>query len=279
MTGPLERVGVIGAGNIAMELTALLARSFDPPLQDLCFLVRPGRREAAERGFAAFVGRAASTIRVFDDGEDFMAYPKDLAIEAAGHGAVAEYVPRLLAAGTETVIASTGALCDDGLHRTLEQAALAGGTRLVLPAGAVGGMDILAALGKAAIDNVVYTSRKPPRAWVGTHADTVVDLAGLKTEAELFRGTARRAAALFPKNANVAATVALAGCGFDRTQVVLIADPAVSANIHAVEVTSDAATLSMRIEGHPSPANPRTSLPTVYSLAREVTQRRMPIVS
>ena len=74
-------------------------------------------------------------------------------------------------------------------------------------------------------------------------------------------------------------TIALASCGFDRTQVVLIAGPGVSANTHSLEVESDAASLSVSIEGHPSPANPRTSLTTVYSLAREVTRRIAPIVS
>ncbi len=279
MSRPVERLGIIGAGNIAVELTALLSRSLASPLQDLAFLVKRGRGPAAENSFAPFAGKAAHAIRVYEDSADFLALPQDLVIEAAGHAAVASYVPQLLAGGTETVIASTGALCDDALHETLQAAAISGGTRLVLPAGAIGGMDILAGLKQSDIQRVTYTSRKPPVAWAGTHAETVVDLDGLEAEAVLFTGSARQAAALFPKNANVAATIALAGCGFDATRVVLIADPGVTANIHALDVVSDAATLSVRIEGHPSPANPRTSLTTVYSLAREVTRRRAPIVS
>ena len=279
MSRPVESLGIIGAGNITTELVSILARSLAEPLRELSLLVKPGRRQDAEQAFAHCIGNTATALRVCEDASEFTALGQDLAIEAAGHSAVADFVPDLLANGTETVIASTGALSDSDLHQRLEQAALSGGTRLVLPAGAVGGMDILAGLKEADLHRVTYTSRKPPIAWAGTHAESIVDLQALESEAVLFKGSAREAAALYPKNANVAATIALAGCGFDQTQVVLIADPSVSANIHALDVESDAASLSVRIEGHPSPANPRTSLTTVYSLAREVTRRTAPIVS
>ena len=77
----------------------------------------------------------------------------------------------------------------------------------------------------------------------------------------------------YPKNANVAATLALAGLGFEATRVEMVADPAVSQNIHEYRVTSGAADYAMRIEGKPSPDNPKTSLATVYSVAREVMNR------
>ena len=148
-----------------------------------------------------------------------------------------------------------------------------GGARMILPAGAVGGIDILAALRPSGIASVTYTGRKPPRAWAGTPAEGLLDLAALTDEAVFFSGTAREAALQYPKNANVAATVALAGAGLEATRVRLIADPAISANVHEIAVQAGAAEFTIRITGHPSPDNPKTSLTTVYSVAREILNR------
>ena len=145
--------------------------------------------------------------------------------------------------------------------------------QLFLPSGAVGGVDILAAARLSGIEDVVYTSRKPPRAWCGTPAERLLDLDALMGEAMFFEGTARAAARDYPQNANVAATVALAGAGFERTKVRLIADPHVQRNVHEVSVRSSCADFHVRIEGKPSPTNPKTSLPTAFSIARLVLNR------
>ncbi len=274
----LDHLCIIGAGSIAAEMLVTLGRVLDAPLQRLTVLQRAGKTALPE-DMAQAAARCAHSVRASDDLADVIAARPDLAIECAGHRAVQAYGARLLENGIETVIASTGALADAGLHDRLRRAALAGRTRLVLPAGAVGGMDILAALRNGDLDSVAYTSRKPPHAWRGTPAEKELDLDDLTAEAVFFDGTARRAATDYPKNANVAATIALAGAGFDATRVRLIADPQVTANIHEVNIVSDAAEVQMRIVGKPSPRNPKTSLPTVHSLVREVTRRRDPIVS
>ncbi|MFT7595757.1 MAG: aspartate dehydrogenase [Paracoccaceae bacterium] len=274
----LQHLGLIGAGSIVQELLAVLDRSLPSPLTRITILVRPGRAEAARVALSGH-SRAATHLEIIEDPAGFATQPPDLVIEAAGHSAVAAYVPDLLRQGIETVIASTGTLSDAALYQALTQAAIDGDTRLVLPAGAVGAMDILAALAPADIRQVTYTSRKPPMAWQGTKAEDQLTLTTLTQEAIFFDGDAGTAAADYPKNANVAATIALAGIGFDRTRVQMIADPSVSANIHSFTVTSDAAELQVRIEGKPSPRNPKTSLPTVYSLVREVMRRVLPIVS
>lgn len=275
----LTRLAIIGAGAITGEMLAVLGRSLPHRLESLTVLARPGKGAAVEQALAPSAARVAGDFRVVECVTALIAAHPDLAIEAAGHGAVADHVPGLLEAGIETVIASTGALSDPELAGRLEAAARAGGTRLELSSGAVGGMDILAALSRSDIRSVTYTSRKPPNAWKGTKAEDAIDLDGLMREAVFFEGTARRAAADYPKNANVAATIALAGAGFERTTVRMIADPAVSANVHVFDVVSDAAEVSVRIVGKPSPANPKTSLPTVYSLVRAVMNRVTPIVS
>ncbi|MFP4043128.1 MAG: aspartate dehydrogenase domain-containing protein, partial [Rhodosalinus sp.] len=102
------------------------------------------------------------------------------------------------------------------------------------------------------------------------------DLDALTEPAVFFEGNARSAAAQFPKNANVAATLALAGAGFEATRARLKADPAAPGNIHEYEVISPVARYSMRIENVAS-GNARTSLSTVYSLRREIANRVGPL--
>ena len=88
-----------------------------------------------------------------------------------------------------------------------------------------------------------------------------------------FEGTARRAATDYPQNANVAAAVAIVGLGFDATTVRLIADPMAARNVHEVSVRASCGDFELRLEGHPSPLNPKTSLMAGFSVAREILNR------
>ena len=275
----LTRLAIIGAGAVTREMLAVLAQRLPGKLEHLIMLVRGGKAEQVRNELRHACASICERFDVVDEVAALIDAKPGLVVEAAGHEAVAECVPPLLETGIETVVASTGALSDALLAERLAEAARRGGTRVVLSAGAVGGMDILSALSRSGIHSVDYTSRKPPNAWKGTVAESVLDLDALDIEAEFFVGTARQAASSYPKNANVAATIAMAGRGFDDTTVRLIADPAVNANIHSFKVISEAAEVTVRIEGKPSQANSKTSLPTVYSLVREVMNRVELVVS
>lgn len=268
-----EKLGIIGGGGIATVLLDALAHALPAPLSRLDCLTRPGGAAKAEASLGGYRGRVADTVAVHDDLSVLLGCGPQLVVECAGHGAVREHGPAVLGAGIDLVVISTGALADEALHAELLQRADATGARLFLPSGAVGGVDILAAARLSGIEGVVYTSRKPPQAWRGTPAERLLDLDALASEATFFEGTARAAAREYPQNANVAATLALAGAGFERTEVRLIADPHVWRNVHEVSVRSGCADFHVRIEGKPSPANPKTSLPTAYSIARLVLNR------
>jgi aspartate dehydrogenase len=266
----LERLGMIGSGGITATVLETLACELPAPLSRLDCLIRPGGRAAAEALLQRYRGRVADTVAVHEALPALLGCRPQMVIECAGHSAVREHGPAVLAAGIDLAVISIGALSDEVLHTELLQRARDAGARLFLPPGAVGGIDILAAARLSGIRDVVYTSRKPPQAWRGTPAEQLLDLDALTSEALFFEGTARAAARDYPQNANVAATIALAGAGFERTRVRLIADPHARHNVHEVSVRSGCADFHVRIEGKPSPVNPKTSLPTAFSIARLV---------
>ena len=111
-------------------------------------------------------------------------------------------------------------------------------------------------------------TRKPPRGLLGAPYldEHGIDIAGLAEPKLVFSGTARAAARGFPANVNVAAALALAGIGPDRTSVEIWADPGVTRNIHRIEVEAEAARFSMQIENVPSEENPRTGRLTALSV-------------
>ncbi|MGE8372129.1 MAG: aspartate dehydrogenase [Pseudomonas putida] len=192
----------------------------------------------------------------------------DLLVECAGHKAIEEHVLPALERGIACLIVSVGALSEPGLVERLEAAAARGNTRIELLPGAIGGIDALSAAKVGGLDAVAYIGRKPAQAWKHTPAEQVCTLDSLSEATVIFDGSAREAARLYPKNANVAATLSLAGLGLDRTRVTLIADPHSEENVHQVEACGAFGRFEMSLRGKPLAANPKTSALTVYSVVR-----------
>ena len=257
------KVALVGLGAIGAGVLDLLGR--EPGVQVIGVLVR-------ESGLARARAGPLLASRLPD-------LPRpDLLVECAGHAALAEHVLPALAQGIPCIAASVGALSDARLFAQLEAAARLGGTRLQLVAGAIGAIDALAAARLGGLQSVTYTGTKPARAWAGTAAENLLDLAALTRPTVFFEGTARQAALQYPKNANVAATLALAGLGLDATQVRLVADPTAAENTHQVQASGAFGHFSLTMCGKPLAANPKTSALTVYSVARAVLNHARPIV-
>ena len=263
----MQDVVLIGFGAIGQAILQSLQRAPGQPRWRVSHVVvRATRVAAVQAQLDAAAGGAIQAVSA-------VPIEARLVLECAGHGALAEHVLPALVRGTECALLSVGALAEAGLAERLAQAAGQGGTQLHLLSGAIGGIDALAAAARAGLDEVRYTGRKPPRGWQGTPAEAVVDLAGLREPAVIFEGTAREAARLYPRNANVAATVSLAGLGLDATRVRLIADPGVSDNIHELSARGAFGELQLTLRGRPLPDNPKTSALTVLSALRFMHNR------
>ena len=187
---------------------------------------------------------------------DEMPEHADLAVECAPAALIADICVPMLEAGKQVMVLSCGALLP---RPELIDLAKAHGGRIMVPTGALLGLDAVAAAAQGTIHSVRMTSRKPPNGLSGAPylLANKISVEGLNEAKRVFSGTAREAAAGFPANVNVAAALSLAGIGPDRTQLEIWADPNVTRNTHTISVDADTARFTMTIENIPS-ENPRT---------------------
>lgn len=259
----MERVAIIGYGAIGRMLDRLLQKGEAARVAAVVTLPEfadAARREQGAPVFAS-VGEALSE-------------KPTLFVECGGHGALRAHGEAVLLTGTDLLLASVGALSDPALEAALCAAATRGGAQVLIPSGALGGLDALASARYAGLDEVRYTSVKAVKAWRGTHAETLLDLDKVDKATAFFTGNARDAARLFPQNANVAAAVALAGRGFEATSVVLTADPAAKGNRHRIQASGAFGMIDVTVEGKTLPDNPKTSMLAPMSMVRAIESRR-----
>jgi len=266
----MTSVGLIGCGGIAQDVIATVRAAPECGVTIIAALARPGRVAAARAKLP--------DIEIVESLDALLDRRPNLIAEVAGQPAVAEHCEAVLRKGIDCVIISVGALADPALSARLKSAAHAGKSRILLPAGAIGGIDAIAAMRVAGLTSVRYRSRKPPAAWRGSPAEQVADLDALKSRTVLYRGTAGEAALRYPQNANVAAAVALAGLGFDATEVELVADPEAPGNVHEIEAEGAAGRFAITLQGRPSRSNPKTSALAAMSVARALLNADATIV-
>lgn len=180
----------------------------------------------------------------------------DIAVECAPAAIIEDICRPMLEAGKSVIVLSCGALLP---RPELLELAKAKGGRIIVPTGALLGLDAVVGAAEGTIASVRMTTRKPPGGLKGApylekHG---ISVDGLTEAKRVFSGSAREASAGFPANVNVAAALSLAGIGPDRTQIDIWADPAVTRNCHDIEVEADSARFRMSIENVPSD-NPKT---------------------
>ncbi len=189
----------------------------------------------------------------------------DVIVECAPAAVFAEVAEPAVEAGKVFIPLSCGALLQ---HPHLEARAAETGARIIVPTGALVGLDAVRAAAEGVIHSVHMVTRKPPNGLAGAPhlVENNINIENLETAKLVFEGTARDAAKAFPANVNVAAALSLAGNGPDNTTIEIWADPGVTRNTHTIKVDSDATRFEMTIEGIPSPENPATGLLTPLSV-------------
>jgi aspartate dehydrogenase len=252
--GAIGRVVARGVGSIrGLELTAVAARD-----------------AAKARDWLGAQGIACPVVEL----SELTAYA-DVAVEAAP-AAVLEAICRpMLEAGKRVIVLSAGALLP---RPELIELARARGGQIIVPTGALLGLDAVTAAAEGTIHSVRMITRKPPQGLAGAPylVANGISVEGLTEAKCVFSGTARDAAAGFPANVNVAAALSLAGIGPDRTTIEIWADPAVMRNHHSIEVDSDSARLTLAIENIPS-ENPKTGRITAQSVLATLRKLQAPL--
>ncbi len=201
----------------------------------------------------------------------------DIVIECAPAAHFAAIAEPAIDAGRTLVALSAGALLT---RPDLVEGADLSGAQIIVPTGALIGLDAVRAMAQGEIVSVTLVTRKPPKGLIGApylEAEDI-DVANLTDPLRVFHGNAFDAAKAFPANINVGAALALAGAGPERTMIEISADPTISRNRHRVEVVSDSAIASTEIEGMPSADNPRTSASVANSVIAALRRMSDPLV-
>jgi aspartate dehydrogenase len=250
------RVGIAGLGTIGKVIARKLANNEVPGVELDCVAVRDPTRA---QEFLDGIGSQAHIYAL-----ESLAREADLVIECAPAAAFTEIAVPVLAAGTSFMAISAGQLLE---RPELIALAKESGAQIIVPTGALIGLDAVTAAAEGEIHSVAMITRKPVKGLLGAPylERRGIDIAGITEPVRIFQGSAREAARGFPENVNVVAALALAGIGPDRTTIEIWADPALTRNVHRVVVESDSASFEMSIQNIPS-ENPKTGRITALSV-------------
>jgi len=180
--------------------------------------------------------------------EDFLE-DVDLVFEGASQDAVRQFSEKILEAGKNLIIMSVGSLFDDKFRTKIEKIAKKKKCRVYIPNGALCGIDGILSANVGGLNEVTLVTTKPPESF-GKKLDS---------RTVLFEGTAREAVKKFPSNINVAASLSLAGKGFDDTKVEIVADPVATRISHKILAHGKFGRLRVELENMPNPNNPGSS--------------------
>jgi aspartate dehydrogenase len=249
------RIAVAGLGAIG----ARVVEALDDGIDGLVLTAVSVQNPEKHRSRLANLTRPPAVLPI-----EALADVADIVIECAPSTLVRSIVAPFVGCGKTAIVLSAGALLD---HEDLIELAKKNAGQIVVPTGALIGLDAVTAAAVGKIHSVRMVTRKPVRGLAGAPyiVENNIAIEQITEPLKIFDGSAREAAKGFPANVNVAAALSLAGIGPDRTKVEIWADPALTRNVHRIEVDSDSARFSMSIENIPS-ENPKTGLITALSV-------------
>lgn len=263
------RVGIGGLGAIGMAVARVLDAGAIPGLRLAAVSARDEVKAAARiatlRARPALLSLAA------------LADAADVILECVPARHFREIAEPAVSRGRIFMPLSVGQLL---ANMDLVETAKATGARIIVPTGALLGLDAVRAVAEGHVESVRITTRKPPKGLAGAPylVERGLDMDAVTVATRIFEGTAREAIKGFPANVNVAVALSLAGIGPDRTRIEIWADPAVTRNTHTIEVVSDSSNLSMTIANVPSVENPATGKVTALSAIAALRRLTAPLV-
>lgn len=261
-SGELQ-VAIAGLGSIGSKI----ATALDQGIEGLSLAAVAVRDPAKHQAFLSGLRHQPQIMPIDQLGE-----AADIVVECAPSNQLRAIVEPAVKRGKAAVVVSVGGLLD---NFDLVDLARAKGGRILVPTGALIGLDAVNAAAVGTIHSVKMVTRKPIGGLKGAPfiVQNNIDIDNLREPLKLFEGTAREAARGFPANVNVAVALSLAGIGPDRTQMQVWADPTVTRNVHRIEVEADSARFSMSIENIPS-ENPKTGMITALSVIALLRKQR-----
>ncbi len=264
---PVLRVGIGGMGTVG----SAVARRLDQGIRGLRLTAVSARDP----------DRAGKRVADFSTPVAVLALEKladacEVVVECAPAAVFRQLAEPAISAGRVFIPISVGALLENWSLVALAEKT---GAQIIVPSGALLGLDAVRAAGEGRIESVRMVTRKPPRGLAGapyleTHG---IDVSNLDAPLKVFEGTAREGAAGFPANVNVAAALGLAGVGPDATRLEIWADPTVSRNTHHITVEADSARFELSIENVPTDENPRTGRLVAHSVIATLRRLTAPL--
>jgi aspartate dehydrogenase len=260
------RVAVVGLGAIGIRVVEALDRGIDGLMLAAVSVQNPEKH----RGRLASLMRTPAILPI-----EALVDVADIVIECAPARLLRSIVAPFVTSRKTAIVLSAGALLE---NEDLIDLARQNGGQIVVPTGALIGLDAVTAAAVGTIHSVRMVTRKPVTGLAGAPyiVENNIDIERITEPLKIFDGTAREAAKGFPANLNVAVALSLAGIGPDRTRLEIWADPALTRNVHRVDVVSDSASFSMSIENIPS-ENPKTGLITALSVIAYLRKQYAPL--
>jgi aspartate dehydrogenase len=256
---PTKKIGIAGTGAIGAAVARALIKGIEG-----CELVAVSDLKQNPEIKAPYVS--------FQE----LAKISDLVIEALPPGAVPALAEAVFKENKNLLLISSCALL---MFPGIMELQRPSESRIIVPSGALAGLDGVSALKQMGIKSARIASTKPPRGYTGAPyvLEKNIDLNEIKTKVRLFKGNALEAAQGFPANVNVAATLSLAGIGPEKTQVEIWADPMAKGNSHEIKVVGEFSTIRAKVENTPDPANPKSSMLAAQSVVSILKKMSEPI--